>query len=339
MDFWLTRVKVNYELAGLPPPAILINFLWTYAAGGGKTFKNNKSIDSKPMKEYEAILDTYRNIGWDIAVINVGGVVDAVKLANDIKLVFDDMHHPSCRGSQLIADMLHHIFLTNLAQECPKDQYEKQWKIDEQTQTILPPITDVLAEIDEKFAPLWNDLFRDDTLIGAMTSWEPRVMDATNLHIQNFPNLTHKWERDQWGKAVSSREDRKYVYRMPKCEKGWLNITLLEPDLTWLGMHITGDGNAAVILLNDQPFQPVKNKNWNPAIVYVEYWANLKEHGVPKAKEYRLSYCNKNPDKRNKAQLGHLVGVSVAPTPKTKRVPPPRPSATKPSAYAPRSSS
>lgn len=336
MDFWLTRVKAHYELAGRRPPVILINFLWTYAAGGGKGLRRKKSIDSYPMTEYTTILDQYRAIGWDIAVINVGAVADMKHLRNNPRVIFDDMHHPSCSGSKLIADMLKYVFYTNLAgdknNQCTAQYYQKQWHVHNTTKTILPPIKTTMAELPEYVRPLWDDLFREDAKVGSLTPWVPRVENATNLQIEGYPEtaIVNQWAWNQFGKSFSSRDDRKRAFRMPKCDpKENQTITLLEPDFKWIGLSLMNMPDLK-LEVNGVPIQNLrKNRGWNKGIIYIEYWINLKEYNLPKAEKYDILFCNRNPDKNSKVFFAHFVGVMVPETPPTTRqIPPPPPAVT-----------
>lgn len=81
LDFWLTSVKRHFQAAKLSPPAILINYLWTYSANG--IAKKGRSIDVRPMSYAGKLTDNYRAIGWDIAAVHVGASVEIASLKSN----------------------------------------------------------------------------------------------------------------------------------------------------------------------------------------------------------------------------------------------------------------
>ena len=164
LDFWLTCVKRHFQAAKLPPPAILLNYLWTFNANG--IAKKGWSIDVKPMTYAGELIDAYRDIGWDIAAVHVGAAVNITRLKKQTTELFDDMHHPSCTGVKFIADLLQHVFYSNLATQCTANSFPKRWERHTTTNSLIPPHATLTGNIinSTRWTQLWRDIFREKML-------------------------------------------------------------------------------------------------------------------------------------------------------------------------------
>ncbi|CAB9504921.1 expressed unknown protein [Seminavis robusta] len=310
LEFWLTRVQAIFAQAGRPPPPIILLYLWP--KGAGNRLKRNETNTLKKVDPKGSLLviddhSYYR--GWDIAVLNVAAAVDTSTVLANPSLLFDDAHHPSCTGVNLIADMLQHVFVTNLAAEqcsttTTNGKIQQQHKRDGYGR---PPH---VGNMDSRWELLWTDLFRQNARLGSLTAWEPRIHhNASNLQVENMAEIYHWPNKTLVGKANPGRQDRKYAFVLPTCQtQEPLNITLLEPNLKWLGMSLTGN-HIWLSLNHNKPVKlPEPDTSWNFANVFINQWIPVRQE-VGEADKYVLSLCSS--DSESIAYFQHLVGVSI----------------------------
>jgi len=338
----LTRVKALYSQAGKPPPLLLINFLWGLRAGRKFANSSQTSVDRKPLQYTGALIDSYRDLGWEIAVVNVGASVNATILKSDPRLLWDDDHHPSCKGANLIADMLHYVFTSN-STRCDHFAVNSNamdssaslrkattWNLQSQTQSLVPLHKDVLGIIDPSWNDLWTDLFQESARIGSLTPREPRVENVTLLQVAHYPDKIWNLPKRIIAKTYPSREDRKYAYIIPSCtntdtpqEPTHLDLTLREPDLKWLGMGLLDDEGRYFekndhfdiqIRINNILIKVAPSRKWNSSGVFI-LWIHLMKQQVPRANTYRITLCTQQQSRQQQramtAYLEYLIGVSI----------------------------
>jgi hypothetical protein len=267
------------------------------------------------------MIDDYRSLGLDIAVVEVGNVVQQEAVGKNPKLLFDDGHHPGCGGVQMIANMLQYVFYHNLAQDCPDDNSPVGASISA-TNLFISPHETTLGGNDPFHRQLWDNLFRDDVEIASITAWEPRIHNASNLQVANGSELFAQWPTVMAGKADPLRQDRKNSYVVPHCARlpettPYIpkQITLLEPNLKWLGLALGKNGENTVLHVNGIPISTrARVPPWSYGLVWISQWVPVFEL-VPKAESYVISLCHNNTNMTVAAQRGenfmHLVGVSA----------------------------
>lgn len=313
LDFWLTRVQALFAQAGKPPPPIIINYLWGINYGYRLRHGTLKNVDHNPLQYTGALIDSYRRLGWEIAVMNVGAAVNTEAVLAQPDLLFDDGSHPSCSGTHFIADMLAHLFYSNLASQCPAvDHANEAPNVDRPSHDSMVPIHNQIAPntTTQKVDGLWEDLFRSDAVVGSLTAWEPQLGNTSILRVHN-PQDVLGWERQNQGKAVPAREDRKIAYSIPQCQDDngqsqQLSLTLLEPGLAWLGL---GQQGTIEVRINSIPIPFKKIAGWCLCAPYVKQWIHVLDH-VQKADNYVVSLCH-NGKPKDQSNLGFLVGVSL----------------------------
>lgn len=198
LDFWLTRVKhlfansksTTMNESRRHPPPIILNFIWGFRAADD--LENLASaLDQNMMSYMGPVIASYLALGWDIAVIDVGPTISKISaLQDNIELLFDDVHHPSCDGVKYIADMIIHSVFTNMAIQCYSETYNDNGDgkdIRDNNHDGIPPklwtkhnlsesihtngIMNTLPSINE----LWMDLYSEDAILASLTPWEPRL--------------------------------------------------------------------------------------------------------------------------------------------------------------------
>jgi len=192
---------------------------------------------------------------WNIQVVSVGSAINETAFANDFKRLLDDSHHPNCVGAHLIADMIRHAFYMDMdACALPTttriSDVEANHTKKQKRQILSPPR---IRHRNPASRQLYQTLLRNNTRMGSITAWEPTsgYNKATLLRIQNYEEI-QQYPTTTTGKQSASRKDRKYVYRLPLCEKKrGMNIILQEPNLSWLGMR-TAVPTGLVVKVNGQ---------------------------------------------------------------------------------------
>lgn len=311
LDFWLTRVYAHFQPAS-PPPIVLL-YLWEFKAAQKLKENQIQTLDQKPMNYLGDLIDSYRALGWDIAVVNVPAAVNITQLKKNVRVLFDDSHHPSCQGTHLIADLLEHALLSNLAPGCPLQELPNA--TNNQTKVSLPHHTHRIPAGENP--QLWKDLFNPQARVGSFSAFEPRLLpDHSNLHISNNThfgkNYYSSWPKVLSGKADPSREDRKYGYHIPACKGSniTMDLALQEPDLKWLGLALEGSASFEVTLNGRLVAPTPATERWGGPPI--SHWIRIQQP----AKEHVLTICHKNkkpPPQRSTSEpnLQYLVTVSL----------------------------
>jgi hypothetical protein len=303
LDFWLTRVKALFAHVEKPPPAIIILCLWGRRALTTKLFTESASLDLNPLGYTGDLIDSYRKLNWDIAVLNVAAAVNMTQVVFDPKWLLDDWHHPACGGLGLIADMLQYALYSNLAKECSIDTAGHCGTRAAQ-QPSIPPHAITRGRYEQQWGQLWTDLFSEDSLIGSLSPWQPHIANATNLLVENLDHVWN-WPKVLTGRALVGREDRKYAFHLPLCDKNSpLRFTLQDPNFKWLGL---GSGKELVLSINNVTI-PGSQSPWGGG--FIKQWILLSEH-VKKADKYTISLCSSRKIHDQFSILPLLVGVSV----------------------------
>jgi len=306
----------------LRPPPILLNFLWTFGAQG--QVAKGRVLDQHPMSYSGGLIDWYRQLGWDIAVVNVGAAVNASKLQKNVWALFDDMHHPSCHGVKFIADIILHAFYTNMAANCTASSFPKKWKPHNLTKSIVPPHKTLMFEsTDISWKVLWTDLFQETTKIASLSAWVPRTSGVSRLAIsrEELNIFENKMSKMLFGKAADGRADRKFSFYIPKCLTSEpLIFTISEPNLKWIGFG--GKVENTNMTINSKIVRlPARNCGWLKAKVWICYWMNLEDLGVANADQYNISMCHESTSEKDSAFFWHIVTMAVPGGSKRQQVP------------------
>lgn len=143
----------------------MLIFLWGINYGYRLRQGTLQMVDHHPLDYLGALIDSYRALGWDIAVVNVGAAVDSSTVGS----------HPSCEGTRFIGNLLAHLVYSNLASSgegCASQPRAIQSnKIQVPTRQQIAPNTP--TTIQPNIQELWKDLFRTDAVVGSFTAWEP----------------------------------------------------------------------------------------------------------------------------------------------------------------------
>lgn len=319
LEFWLTRVGALYAPAS-PPPIVLL-YLWEFRAATRLVEGEIQAVDKNPMEFMGSLIDSYRSQGWDIAVINVGAAVDSNIVKTNTSLLFDDSSHPSCQGTRLIADLLEHTIVSNLAANSEKCSAAI-------TTTSIPSSNkNHILPSGTKHQQLWQDLWNPQATVASLSPWEPhisKVVSKSNLRISSAQTVfgqrlheadaadkTTPWPMASAGKSDPSREDRKLGYRIPGCTAKHppLRLVLEQPNLKWIGMSVLGPGLQ--ITINNNATSPTATLELPDS----SQWINLQDM-VP-APTTTLNIChNASPQQLQNKQLPdpnlqYLLGVSI----------------------------
>jgi len=343
LDFWLRRVKSLYAQVGRNPPAILLLHLWGYGAKNKLINPQGpETLDRQPRRYIGPLVDSYRVLGWDIAMVNVGAIINATAIRsgpsplNSSRFVVDDTNHPSCRASHVISDILQHAFYTNLASpKCTVPELKKNPNYgNNQSRTPseleVPEPKFIVPQRLDNFRALWKDLFRRDVRIGSLSSWEPRVHNITTLKGFSGHNSWESistWPTILRGNADPHRSDREYVFRLPLCpntnnasvaDPNRLVIRLKDPDLKWIGLNLQGrDRNIYVNNVQITETAKVFAKDWCYGSTHISHWIAIGSHGsdrnttfVEAAEEYEISFCRSSQSPSPMPLLAFFIGVS-----------------------------
>jgi hypothetical protein len=150
------------------------------------------------------VIEFYRQQGWSIEVLNVGGVVDAEQIAGDFFQLLDDAHHPNCMGMKLISAMIRQTLYSDLATCGDASLLNTKPK-----KHHLTPI-----RITQQMSIL-NFLLEEHSRIGSIMEWTPQ-QGTTSLRINHDANIGSN-PATVGSKAVASRNDRKLSYILPPC--------------------------------------------------------------------------------------------------------------------------
>lgn len=291
LDLFLTRLKSHYASAQQQPPAIALLYHWQ-AFG-------DYLIPSHP------IIESYRKLGWDIAVISLWPAFDEAAITgnNFIKVLMDDGIHPNCAVTHLLADMLQHLLYSNLA-ECEADNPQQ-----ETPPQLLPPHEESWTSANTPYPPLWKDIFREDAKIGSISLWEPRPTNITTaLNMENLDEVA-SWPGEIQSKIDPGRLDRKIGFVIPRCTTpdSGLHFNLKEPDLAWIGLGVPW-GRNVFVTVNGREYNTEEyvQENWGAGVTHLSHWVPLREE---KADKYNIKICARV--EGPPAFLHLFVGVSV----------------------------
>jgi hypothetical protein len=124
-----------------------------------------------------------------------------------------------------------------------------------------------------------------------MMPWEPQ----TGRSVVNTGNGTFAWRwLDAVGKTSPNREDRKYVTKVPLCERtARLQFTIFDPDLQWLGFSGENISSASLVMsINGKPVRLTNNgvstfgMTIFQELVHVSDFVSLSPH-------YNMTFCRK----------------------------------------------
>jgi hypothetical protein len=336
LDFWLTRIYVLFQDAQRPLPLIVILCLWVDGARdvlGSSDHNESNLLDSRPQSFYGPLLDKFKEFGWDIALLNVGGAVNSTILTTPrgkISLLLEDTNHANCAGTGLMGDMIQHLFYTNLAMEtCTLERLQE-----EPPKPSLPTPLSVRTEemTKEKWRPWWQDMFRPDVKIGSLSVWEPTVPNLTNLRLENdtsWQQMLRKWPPVLMSTHSQGRDDKKMGVVLPKCSTTknkttasavMVRIPLREPNLKWLAIGVSDSESTSVYVngvnVNDKGYAP----DWHHGPTPFKLWIDLRGYitELEQADVQTISFCHfkgdLSRDSRRAPALNFLAGIIGPPT-------------------------
>lgn len=289
LDFFLTRVRSLYAHVHKPPPPIVLVYLW--GSNASTQIENGQSLDANPLQYTETMIDKYRDLGWNIAVMNVGKIITVNALTPTQPLLnAGSAYQPNCAAATLIADMLQYLFYQNIA-ECPLETLQQQQKSTANTLPSAPPHSVYTSDLTHR--ELWKDLFTEGTQIGSISAWEPQLGHRrSQLPFENLHGVkTYEKEGNAW--------------LVPKCNSRHILVHLLEPDLAWIGLNLSPDHDLW-IELNGEKIKDLAETKINN-FEQVTHWLPVKE----KADQYEMTICDRNVDYKIKKTVHFFIGVTV----------------------------
>ena len=315
---WLARVDSLYILAGKERPPILFLCLWPARSGERLEQVANGGLLAAPMTTASNYVEYHRSPqqGWNIQAVDVGSTIDGKKLANNPKLLFDDDHHPSCLGVALIADMLEHAILSNIASCDEEGDYSYSTTSANQDTAALPSSTTTsTSSIDSEnvadwIKDLWKLLMRKDVRVASISPWEPSA-NITGFRMGNLEEVL-RCTCAFYHPAKPGRTDRKKNYILPLCSTGsTLRFVFEEPDLEWLGIGLKRSKSAEV-KINDIPITVNQNNqvlNNRLQVHHIQSWLRIPTT-VPKSARYTVSVCQKD-EATEEPRLSQFVGLML----------------------------
>lgn len=233
LHLWLVRVAYLFARVGRSPPPIVLLYLWD-----SRSYQQGR-VKQSAWDAQEKVIVKFRKAGLNIAVVNVGGAINATSLDGrvprlnlDVERWLDDIHHPNCATVRLISAMVRHMIYRDIT-EC-----------EESSSSSLP--NPLVAEIHAATAvsspslhlgPVYSALLEYNISTSSLMQWVPQSGKST-LTVSGLDDA--KTAFFPGARIVSARKDRKYSYKLPSCDVGMLNFTLHEPNLEWLGLGIEG---------------------------------------------------------------------------------------------------
>jgi hypothetical protein len=332
LNFWLSRVEaLFYTVAKRPPPPIILLYLWETYVGRKPAYVERKGLVAKAYNEHtKKMIDHYRNdLGWNIQVINVGSSINGNVFLRNKKALLDDVHHPNQVGVHLIADMLQYTILQDIS-TCISNIAGPGFSTISTKQ--VQESNEMIADHEEAMQKLSIEklLFRKDVRMGSFTNYLPQR--NTGMPVLRFGNSTQMdklfLKLRNADKNLRTRQDRKKSYNVPDCLEttsaknspgllsslSWLNITLLEPNLEWLGLMYIG--TTVHLLINDKPVPaPNNGKDNNDVLESVRSWIHVAE-SVPYTTKYKFSLCRAASKKDGRKSthptfLEHILAITL----------------------------
>eukprot|EP00797_Seminavis_robusta_P027713 Sro522_g159610.1 n/a (517) ;mRNA; r:42080-43630 len=327
MDFWLSRLEALFRTANRPPPPILLLHLWDELVA----LDNPSNTHIIGDRNVEPVIDNYREQkGWNIQVTNVGATVVQAAHKQAFGQLVDRNYHSTCRGSELIADMLAHTFYQDMA-SCNQTVLASNLmslRTDEesaakhgQTYTLT---SNTFNYTRNTTLPLTELLLRKDIRTVSLNHWKPNLgVSSTHLNIPNMAESTHLLEfvpvmntptskelqtaKVQW--AIQKVYER-LSYRLPLCANfDFVNLTIAEPTLEWLGLAYKGGRIDA--FMNGEPLSLVHDgRALSGGLEGIRDWIHVG-HLLSPAPSYNVSFCSRKVDKRGQSSvwLHQLVGL------------------------------
>lgn len=316
LEFWLRRVHALYHSHNLPPPPILVLYLWEENAGMGPNSKLEKQgILTTAWHAQKTLVHKYSAEGWNLQVVNLGATITSrAYLANNRHVLFDDKHHPSCSGVYTIARMIQHAIYSNIA-SCSRADASP---LDPST-APRPPLL-VPSEPAKEIQEL---LFRDpEVRMASHTHWFPSTGSSALAMSEEDKSVAHHnatLEDLFAGRSAPNRADRKNSYVVPPCHKRGLEFTLLEPDLKWIGIARRGKEDDFEAKINNVTIDFKENQKktegavqgmfWDVSWRAIHTWFRLADY-PPSSNYTTISFCQK--PNGSKLHLDRIVAILKA---------------------------
>ncbi|CAB9518414.1 expressed unknown protein [Seminavis robusta] len=317
LEMWLIRVKAFFERKGQKVPPIMLLFLWEENIG--MEHMKNKVLKhglDKPLFGAWKAIERYKKQGWNIQALSVGSTFEKMfAIASNPGLIVDDQHHPNCFSVHHIADMIRHAIYTDMAtcKELPLRD-ARQPIVEHRSAWRDNLLSEFDAEPDTK--NILDFLLREDIKVASLTPWQPPIVGSTDLSIGNVEELKGyqiAQTSPQVDEPFPSREDRRRGFPIPACSthQGGVTFVLKEPNLEWLGvnLHPIGEGvdiEAVEWTVNGHTMGLVTRKLL--PMKFVTNWIRVSESLPTRTKEYKVKFCNTDPE-GGTIQLQHLVGI------------------------------
>lgn len=308
MEFWMRRVYSLYAKQNRPLPPLIFLHFWDYRAEKipkSKLMQNGTGLGSFP--EQKPIIEKYQELGWSIQVLAVGNTLDKRAISQDMSLILDDVHHPSCEVLHLVASMIQQAIykdmatcdITSVVQNSMTATNTNNPPFDIPNLAKLPPPGSIAAL-----------LIQPRVRISSFSRWKPTIGTSfrmESVHENNPLELV--------GIARDTRADRMASFVLPVCSEAPLKITLLEPSLKWLGLSYGEQGafpttkevpaGLVPLSVNGSPVSYLSRQN-RVSRGWISSWVDLSSWKVPQS-SYTLSFCRTDPER--KVMLNFFIGL------------------------------
>ena len=286
LNLWFWRVARIFAEVGRPPPPLIMVYLWDANFEEQKTFK---AVGQTAIQAQIEVIEFYRQQGWSIEVLNVGGVVNVEQLARGFFQLLDDAHHPNCLGMKLISAMIRQTLYSDLA-TCG----DASLLTTKPSKHLLTPMLNTNQSI------LLNFLLAGNTRIGSVMEWTPQ-QGTSSLRIDHDAKVSSSVQATAGSKAAATRGDRKLSYTLPPCPTR-LEFTLFEPTLEYIGAGY-GGGDYFSNPYNGQVEMVVNGIQINSTstvmdgldfdlLKFMSLWLHVPTN-IPPADQYTVSFCKK----------------------------------------------
>jgi hypothetical protein len=296
LKFWLNRVESLFAAHNESVPPIILLYPWEYGVGvkaGSELLEHG--LASVTLDHHQRLLDGFHNRpGWNIQVIHLGAAINRTAFLRDRNVLVADQHHPSCWGSQLIADAIQYAIYTSLAENCPTSAYDgttiegttsqgttNVTTISSHGATITPNAPSKIPLVPGRqglHQLLLDDAINTQVHLRSLSRWVPQLAsNASDLHASITMLNNSLFKIDKPGreeptmellyadKVSTTRKDRKWSFVIPTCKDdnrqnatSWLEVGLNEPELVWIGLSLKQPPSVQLtVTLNASPIQPV----------------------------------------------------------------------------------